>query len=79
MKGLKHPHSSVEKVCKTAAYLLTNQNDYQTFLNLSTHPDKILVAIKEYEPLKLTKEQIKVLNSTKKDPEFDPENVATKT
>ena len=79
LKGLKHPPASVKKVCQTAAFLLSNENDYNAFLNMCTHPDKILKAIKEHEPLHLTKEQIKVLNSTKNDPDFNPDNIATKS
>lgn len=39
----------------------------------------MLVAIKEHEPLNLTKSQVKHLNSTKDDKDYDPELIATKS
>ena len=61
------------------AFILTEDNDYNTFLALSKNPDKIffiLKAIKESEPLQLSKAQIAVINATKSDPDFDMNIVA---
>ena len=76
LKGFKHPPAAIKKVCSTAAFVLTEENDYNTFLNLSTHPEKILAAIKEHQPLQLSKAQIAILIGIKDDPEFDPDVVA---
>ena len=58
--------------------MLANENDYKTFINLSNNPEKILKLIKAHEPLAMTKEQTKLLEKSKNDPDFDPEFLVSK-
>ena len=78
LKRLQNPPEAVRKVCSAAALMLANENDYKTFLSMSNHPDKILKLIKSQEPLAMTKEQTKLLDKSKDDPDFDPEFLSSK-